>query len=203
MKNRPILFSGAMVRAILELRKTQTRRVVKPQPQEIESSSSSGEQFRYFKIPAMKFCPYGQPGDRLWVRETWAVGDCFNHEKPSSIYYRSDETKGWAYRGKWRPSIFMPRWASRIILEIVSVRVERLQEISEEDAVAEGIISTRLSLAKHTVFHWEEFPTLNISDTPRYAYRLLWNMVNGKKHPWELNPWVWVVEFKHLFQEAV
>jgi len=143
MKERPILFSAAMVNAILSGRKTQTRRVVKPM------SRKAGGEYTGWVLPEYRTdCPYGQPGDRLWVRETFGsmirnVGGT-PHEK---LAYRADDpnavmcysSEGMEVPIKWKPSIHMPRWASRITLEIVSVRVERLNEISEQDAIAEGI----------------------------------------------------------------
>lgn len=146
MKTRPILFSGPMVRAILEGRKTQTRRVVKPQPAHC-ADLPMGKDLTFASA-----CPYGQPGDRLWVRETWAVGTLFDYVRPSllpkpdcesklAVDYAANPRRIWHSedQGRWRPSIHMPRWASRITLEITSVRVERLQDISHKDAIAEGL----------------------------------------------------------------
>jgi hypothetical protein len=166
MKERPILFSGPMVRAILEGRKTQTRRIVKPQPLCI----ASGEW-----IMNGSACKYGKPGDRLWVRETWWAprDDVRGEYKREYIKYAA--TLDGMGQPTWKPSIHMPRWASRINLEVVSVRVERLQNISEEDARAEGI--------------WQ--PNWPLS------WRQLWESINGAGS-WEANPWVWVVEFKRI-----
>jgi hypothetical protein len=196
MKERPILFRGAMVRAILDGRKTQTRRVMKPQA-DCNSTHLGhvgygpcvvlGMRAGMFSIP----CPYGQPGDRLWVRETfvWRAGG-------AALLFRADfdyvEAAGIAgMYGGWKPSIFMPGWASRITLEIVSVRVERLQEITEEDAKAEGV---------------EVKPSAGIASivaggnpTPaQFEYYALWESINAKTHPWASNPWVWVIEFKKV-----
>lgn len=177
MKERPILFSGPMVRAILEGRKTQTRRVVKPQPAHIPGI---GTVLNIDTITG-RACPYGNPGDRLWVRETWAhrrwmLGDA--SPNPTTVYRADGEDlKGCA---RWRPSIHMPRWASRIALEVVSVRVERLQDISEDDAKAEGV---------------------TIKGTSRYdgeardAFEALWCSINGADS-WEINPWCWCISFK-------
>jgi len=146
-----------MARAIHENRKTMTRRVIKPQPLDIHGSA-------FMKTTK---CPYGQPGDRLWVRETFA-------ESRSGVIYRAapmfDDCEEGDVSWKWKPSIHMPRWASRITLEITAVRVERLQDISEEDAKREGFPD---------VVHFYE----------------LWTILNGKES-WRANPWVWVVEFK-------
>lgn len=141
MKERPILFSGEMVRAILEGRKTQTRRVIKPQPDSARNSvfvKSGFETKHGYEIK----CPYGQPGDRLWVRETWGLWDTDPKDGPerAKIFYRAtDENRRDLRYQRWRPSIHMPRWASRINLEITNIRIERVQDITEEDAKAEGL----------------------------------------------------------------
>ena len=188
MKTRPILFTAAMVRAVLDGTKTQTRRVIKPQPVE-RGVVGSG----YVPIPA---CPYGVPGDRLWVRETfrcvWA-GD-------GSIEYRADGkvirhgiTGGkviTATPKKWKPSIFMPRWASRIDLEVVAVRVERVQDITSSDALAEGIQEYSGCENQHDMEAWD----------PVDEFRKLWDSINGKRPgcSWNDNPFVWVVAFKRV-----
>lgn len=181
MKERPILFSGPMVRAILEKRKTQTRRVIKPQPEAWAHDMVGWELAMpncrplYPDSFARSYCPYGQPGDRLWVRETWTIPDPTDKR---TVCYRSSNdpiTTG----EKWKPSIYMPRWASRITLEITGVRVERLQDISESDAKAEGCP------------HYE-----TPDGTCSYWFREYL-----KKHghmEWDANPWVWVVEFKRV-----
>lgn len=209
MKERPILFSGPMVRAILEGRKTQTRRVVKPQPEYIEwfehqkgwcggfgpDAGSGSNPVRMIQ------CPYGKPGDRLWVRETWqSFGDSssIRPRVPHSCQVRYDATGTTAWckvpkgaRGVYpamfrsRPSIHMPRWASRITLEVVSVRVERLQEISEADAEAEGVAFMR------------EYPDADETLSARQLYDILWESINGAGS-WAANPWVWVVEFRKV-----
>ena len=202
MKERPILFSAPMVRAILEGRKTQTRRVVKPQPYD------GGHFLRLHNCPAIpieatecfeEYCPYGQNGDRLWVRETHNFGD------GEMIEYRADGSKhfihdnagrriGKELGNKWKPSIHMPRWASRITLEVVSIRVERLQDISEEDAKEEGTDPYSSAL------------DIGVKDSPRIdagpyqkGYALLWGEINGPGS-WAANPWVWVVEFRRIEQ---
>lgn len=187
MKERPILFSATMVRAILEGRKTQTRRVLKHQPiicTELpvllfpQSRDEVIEQTGYIwpnaKEQIAALCPYGNPGDRLWVRETWAFHPDFPESTRRAIH-RADA--GVEYDvPRWRPSIHMPRWASRIMLEITGVRVERLQDISESDAESEGV-------AAH--------------DTARKAFACLWNDINGAGS-WAANPWVWCVSFKRV-----
>lgn len=201
MKERPILFSGPMVRAILEGRKTQTRRVIKPQPSyQGYDGPPKLNSFGEFSYPAQRGfkCPYGQPGDRLWVRETWNAWRQCNLEynewdtcgfAPSEIKERYGAVKlEYAATsesvGPWRPSIHMPRWASRITLEIMSVRVERLQDVSEEDARAEGC-------------EWSQWSFPNSTRPGKSAYRALWESIHGHGS-WDQNPWVWVVEFKEV-----
>lgn len=177
MKERPIIFSAPMVRAILSGAKTQTRRVVKP----IHMATVGAEQF-----PILAICPYGRPGDRLWVRETWkhieggaiydASGGTIDAFDPETIY-RADRPNRY---GPWMSPIHMPRWASRITLEITDVRVERLQDISEDDAYAEGV--------KHSEHG---------GITARDGFQRLWESINGAGS-WDTNPWVWVIEFKKL-----
>lgn len=193
MKERPILFSAPMVRAILDGSKTQTRRVVKLQTPKAASISD-------FCVDGIRVgrCPYGQPGDRLWVRERW------KHIEGGGIYdaagglmdSHEDETIYWAtrpsYPGPWKPSIHMPRWASRITLEITGVRVEQLQDISEADAIAEGVGQVvREKLPR--VQQCGEYDAIDVD--PVAEYRGLWEAINGDGS-WETNPWVWVVEFK-------
>jgi hypothetical protein len=186
MSERPILFSGPMVRAILAGTKTQTRRVVKL----LEGFEPSGSTMHWphaqkragVTVPLK--CPYGQPGDRLWVRETWAP--VFKRVPHSNgCLYRADDDgrqiNPRSMDGKWKPSIHMPRWASRITLEITGVRVERLQDISGQDVIAEGIEVDILGNAPLT---------LAID-----RYRRLWDSLNAEHAPWASNPWVWVVEF--------
>lgn len=221
MKERPILFSAPMVRAILSGVKTQTRRVVKPLP---EFCGGQGEQLDVrcwgwmnedrdgpnFLSVADSRCPYGSPGDRLWVRETFSTDAVSMYPCPRAWYRATDfndrsdlndwhvcpkESRGryadclacWEEREgrkfKWRPSIFMRREFSRITLEIVSVRVERLNEISGVDAWREGC-----------PYHPKAEPT---PDDVKAWYRELWESLNGDGS-WALNPWVWVVEFKRL-----
>jgi len=239
MKERPILFTGPMVRAILDGSKTQTRRIVKPQPfdrsysrhdhrmayasgrvadgDEIDGfyaySTSSGGEWR-------ARCPYGQPGDRLWVRETWledpeddgtwhytqymgCKGSPLSEipkkfRKPEHCIYR----EGWdGVDLRWRPSIHMPRWASRILLEIVSVRVERLQAIGDNDALTEGVERVENNYGNGPAYC--DYGMKNQDDTAEWfnspvdSYQSLWESINGAGS-WDANPWVWVVEFKRV-----
>ena len=203
MKERPILFSAPMARAINADRKTQTRRIVKPQPEWTEPATAwtfhedghSGPGWYahnddYPEEGSLFYrCPYGQPGDRLWVRETWREfidSECVDgvrHELGRDVLYRAD---GDSSKFAWRPSIFMPRWASRINLEVVHVRVEKLQDISEADAIAEGAPGGHGSI-----------PGYLYAATPHEHYRHIWESINGTGS-WDANPWVWVVEFKRI-----
>lgn len=190
MKERPILFSAPMVRAILEGRKTQTRRVAKGTRAEgVSRCHWSGTGWAHLAAHGgctcqPVACPYGKPGDRLWVREAWAVQHEYDAFAPSEIgasarwHYAATEDLGGLRK---RPSIFLPRRGSRITLEITDVRVERLQEISDADALAEGCDSGH-----------------NFGDgSACTAFGMLWESINGPKS-WDANPWVWVVEFRRV-----
>lgn len=182
IKERPILFSGAMVRALLAGTKTQTRRICKDQPAEIIKTNFSTSGYADGANRIM-VCPYGQPGERLWVREN------FSKLEHGTTVYQADA--GWIPGAiKWKPSIHMPRVASRILLEIVSVRVERLQDISEADAVAEGIHASP-ALGEPAYLDYINGGLVE----PIKSYRSLWQKINGPDS-WAANPWVWVVEFK-------
>ena len=167
MNERPIIFSAPMVRAILEGQKTQTRRILKGSTEHKELHKNSkgwGE-----------ICPYGKRGDKLWVREIWAK------MQSGVVAYRADING--EEKLKWKPSIYMPRAASRITLQITDVRVERLQDISEADAIAEGCVAEEGDEEDGFLF--------KASD----QYALLWEEINGEGS-WDKNPWVWVIEFK-------
>ena len=188
MKERPILFSGPMVRAILEGRKTQTRRVVK------EPYGLKALWFKALGRPAVSQCPYGQPGDRLWVRETWQPGTW----GPS---YRADFTEESARRclNPWKSCIHMPRRFSRITLEVTEVRVQRLQDISEEDAQAEGChLTASMTHGERGpgAKSWVEMP----KDGFKGLFRELWDSINGQRQgcAWADNPWVWAVSFRRV-----
>lgn len=186
MKERPILFNAPMVRAILDGSKTQTRRVVKPkyvadQIEIVEWRPQNGLWFGLngYRTVASMACPYGQPGDRLWVRETFHTVD--GHR----AFYRADynhNPRGDKEHGiVWTPSIHMPRWASRITLEVTGVRVERLQDISENDAIAEGA-------------PWAACGSPQVG-SQKAGFAQLWEGINGAES-WSANPWVWVIEFE-------
>ncbi|WP_339520574.1 hypothetical protein [Pseudomonas proteolytica] len=210
IKERHILFSAPMVRAILEGRKTVTRRAVRVgfNPEDLEGSLSASEcrklcrELPQYFGPSY-FCPYGQPGDRLWVRETWY---CDHFEVMRGSYLKPDDldfgeaiedgtlvyvadglTPYEQEQPTWKPSIHMPRWASRILLEVTEVRVERLQDISRADIRAEGL-QCPPELANDDV-------SPNYRDWYPAAWRELWDSTGGN---WDSNPWVWVVEFKRV-----
>lgn len=215
MKERPILFSGPMVRAILSGTKTQTRRVVKCHILD----HGAGKYGRQNIVP-MKPCPYGQPGDRLWVREQHCLLDVVkshvsgmslgpennNERVPDTwnltIEYSDGTERDTSVEGErpkqtrergdigWRPSIHMPRWACRLVLEVVSVRVERLQDMHHKtgEFLAEGVVMPPNEL----------YPDINTSDKLERHFIKLWNSINAKRAPWASNPLVWVVEFRRL-----
>ncbi|UNE41987.1 hypothetical protein IHE77_13955 [Serratia ureilytica] len=231
MKERPVIFNSEMVRAILDGRKTQTRRVMKVQPKPSETRPGDFW-FSSKKLESMVHvsdftpgnspiadchlffqehcCPFGQAGDRLWVRETWAD---VNHDGHPAIAYRADVglrvigeddgeeedpnlEKYWfaqwyadlisGAEGNWRPSIHMPRWASRITLEITGVRVERLNDISDGDAIREGCSAA----------------DMKSGDCVADVFARLWASIYGAES-WRANPWVWVIEFKHVSAREV
>lgn len=225
MKERPILFSAPMVRAILEGRKTQTRRVIKPRKSAegllcdpIATQSFASEHLESLEIQGFDCehvgegqfrvfppCPYGEVGTRLWVRETWAK----NTGIAGGFLYRADHGGCASYAShnlasgmtthsmdKWKPSIHMPRWASRITLEITGVRVERLNDISEQDAMEEGIQCTKGILTGNKKY-WVPDEGYECFSTASSAFRELWESINGAGS-WQQNPWVWVVEFRRV-----
>lgn len=228
MKERPILFSGPMVRAILDGRKTQTRRIVR---EELGNRGGTvGDHVKWFErgredptrwcghdgLGSLGWvkCPYGEPDDRLWVRETHAIeGNYgitsadeypppFSDGRPTKWDEDEDYGRTWKqahYAATdpkpelvsatgddrllgWRPSIHMPRWASRLELEVTGVRVERLHDLTNDDAKAEGITDEAVIRAK--------------VPSHRDAFRYLWDDINGHRESWASNPWVWVVEFR-------
>ncbi|WP_313056174.1 morphogenetic protein [Stutzerimonas nitrititolerans] len=214
-RERPILFNGAMVRAILEGRKTVTRRAVKSMALDwLAEDMFTAE----YVAEHSGLCPFGEPGDRLWVRETFAllgnedgvcidwsdnmvrgdernaariyqascpVGDYGLWQIPDKAFWKPD-TDGMQYDGTWRPSIHMPRWASRILLEITTVRVERLQDITKGQAEAEGVRACEHDLD----------PDGN-GYSATELFSILWSSLYGIDS-YNANPWVWVVEFKRV-----
>lgn len=201
-KERPILFSAPMVRAILSGQKTVTRRAVK-KPAALDCLAAGFEP-AFLALPGnADLCPYGKVGDRLWVREAWQADAQVNEVAPRElshgepIRYPADGASrqtgcSMITLGKTRPSIHMPRWVSRILLEITDVRVERLQAITYEEAAAEGVhrdSACRMWTAT------DEGGTCHKYPVP--AFRDLWSGINGAEN-WNANPWVWVVEFKRV-----
>lgn len=200
MNEHPILFSTEMVQAILTGRKTQTRRVVKSELIIEQAEFERGNRPNVIQSePSLQYwtensCPFGQVGDRLWVRETWYQKGTVGRTYPDDDEYQffghrqaayvadGDAPKDWTF--KKRPSIHMPRWACRLILEITNIRIERLNDISEADCVKEGIGSALLR------------------DCKRPKFMQLWESINGTDS-WDKNPWVWVVEFKVIQGGAV
>ncbi|MDM8059329.1 hypothetical protein [Klebsiella pneumoniae] len=199
MKERGMIFNGEMVRAILDGRKTQTRRIMKPQPEpcprgghwwpsnvfktmlHVEEEMQNGKGGWGGLVGDA--CPFGDVGDRIWVRETWAEAGA---SAPDLKLYRANypehvpsiyENVPPAEEIRWTPSIHMPRWASRILLEITGVRVERLRSMSQDDARAEGVIAASGPMEAGL------------------AFRELWDSIYGEES-WKANPWVWVIEFK-------
>lgn len=226
---RPILFSGPMVRAILAGTKTQTRRLVRPQPyrtdkglSETWTSAAIDGEYLEDDVPLILHrdvgCPYGVPGDRLWVRETWTAAVAHMHgldacdcgdlnvtfAADGSTRYVSDSAitahegatgRDWylpkaAQAGKNVPAMFMPRFASRLTLEVTEVRVQRLQDITESDILAEGVNCA--IAAERTGVPWSSLPTLH------HAWAACWDSINAKRAPWDSNPWVWAVTFRRL-----
>ncbi|WDZ97932.1 hypothetical protein Herbaro_09180 [Herbaspirillum sp. WKF16] len=234
MRERPILFSAPMVRALLAGEKTQTRRIVKPQPlddfprrgsvdfdgflpyEDVAQWSAEAAGGGAFKTEVQE-CPHGTVGDRLWVREAFS-GPYHQHGQPPSTWNQSSPIWHWADgnpdAGDWtppKPSIHMPRWASRILLEITGVRVERLQDISEQDALAEGIEKNWTGDPSEgqngfgTIGWVPDCGWINYMEdmdgdpayTPRDSFRSLWQSINGRDS-WAANPWLWVVEFRRI-----
>ncbi len=224
MRERPILFSSPMVRAILEGRKTQTRRVVKPQPTgeprplsdwsrglaeachdhspDANKLAAHSDRLKGHVFPfttsscglMSPVCPYGHPGDRLWVRETWQPCGLTELGLMQAAYYKADgktyyDPNDLSKTCKWRPSIHMPRWASRITLEITGVRVERLQDISEEDAESEAAERGHLKTLNGEYI-------IN-GGSHRCGFINLWQSIHGPGS-WDANPWVWCISFQIL-----
>ncbi|HHN8524161.1 MULTISPECIES: hypothetical protein [Klebsiella pneumoniae complex] len=242
ISERGMIFNAEMVRALLDGRKTQTRRIMKPQPEpcprgghwwpsnvfktmlHVEEEMQNGK--GGWGGLAGDACPFGDVGDRIWVRETWAtLGNedgccvdwegnlCKGDERSAARIYRASceqrpgdyglwsipddaywkpHTKEHKFEGAWRPSIHMPRWASRILLEITDVRVERLNAINEHDAQAEGVAKLRGGFWKHYQPGWTQHQL-----SARDSFVTLWKSIYGDES-WNSNPWVWVIKFKRI-----
>jgi len=226
MKERGILFKGEMVKAILDGTKTQTRRIVKPQPSENIWDCLRGCQpmrrrkYEYMGDGSIEISikPYAFVGDRLYCKEAWATGDKLDKYNATQIaemaeeagfegmnpkcplLYKDDSRIQWGHNdladfgpfGRWRSPRFMPKWASRITLEITEVRVERVQEISEGDARAEGV-SWPEGAQESNIRKWGS------EQTARMRFADLWDSINAKRgYSWESNPWVWVITFRRM-----
>lgn len=229
MKERPITFTAEEVLAILDNRKSQTRRPqglddVNNYPGKLSGSCSLGGDLGYQGLAKSNYyiknkkgyaknnglvhmfvgeskdekeinpipvkCPFGAAGDRLWVRETWAklLAPDGTSARQSVVVYKADNPQGLLVPQKWCSPIFMPRWASRITLEIINVRAEKLQDINYADAIAEGILQN---------YSWWTVKENNFRN-PCDAFHFLWDSINGKKHPWDNNDWVWVIDFERI-----
>lgn len=213
VKQRPILLSTPMVRAIIAGQKTHTRRIAKP-ANEIDTQWCphffDGKWHVYDEdgncIKKVN-CPYGQIGDQLWVRETYFPAT--NQQGSEIFVYKADQDDQWIAdfaeedNGGWKPSIFMPRIASRILLEITDIRVERLYDITPEDAVAEGIAPCQYpnipeGFINSGKAHWFDYIQNKFClASAKSSYFSLWEKINGRKSL-ESNPWVWVIEFKRI-----
>lgn len=211
VRERPILFSGEMVRKLLSGAKTQTRRVVKLSDPSQTYATFDDDNWPLTADECGEWhrdsCPYGTVGDRLWVRETWCPLNACYEGAPRRMKlpaggkgvipsYRADHLnpEGDGYPLEWRPSIFMPRWASRLTLEITEVRVERLQAISEEDARDEGCPGTNVCWSSPYI----NGAHTNDGELPSEEFKRLWDSINGKSYPWKSNPRVWAISFKRL-----
>ena len=195
MKSRPIIFSGPMVRAILEGRKTQTRRAVKFNAS--HRIQLHGKQWHVEDPDAVMGCPYGQKMDRLWVRETFADTRLESNRKPWTYRADEDATDRDMCPLKWKPSIFMPREASRITLEIKWERIERLQQITAGDAIDEGVRSDECPMTAYStsIANGCGVRTLDCVG----GYRKLWESINGPGS-WDKNSFVWVIGFEVIYE---
>jgi hypothetical protein len=253
MKERPIIMGAESVRAILEGRKTQTRRVIDPHKyniagwdmprtkEDMEAGYPFAENAYGDFVSVVDWCPYGRVGERLWVRETWKPGAWRSDGRVAIDYQASPELTHtpWIFTGnkikqfifrwleeviesglepnsegryewkagmsplKWKSPIFMPRWASRNTLEITDIRVERVQDISEDDAIAEGIEfdsgwEEECGEGYTTGEGWMNYKTQDFScESAKESYHTIWDSLNAKRgYPWDSNPWVWVITFK-------
>lgn len=203
MKERGMIFNDEMVRALLSGKKKQTRRVISDRHihlfdvasnvgecYSLESGAEHANSQSYYR----EFCPFGSVGDRIWVRETWARYniDQYTHD----MAYRATPPEDWPDGGRWRPSIHMPRWASRITLEITDVRVEQLNAISENDAQSEGVGKLREGFWQHYQPGWTQHQL-----SARGSFATLWKSIYGEES-WNSNPWIWVIEFRRFEGEA-
>ena len=212
MREHPLLMKGPLVRATLEGRKTQTRRPIKQEAQPdlgFEWSECLCREIDPNDTPcvtcSVRFPGIPEAGDRMWVRETWQhfqnvgqrAADFPEYQRfPANCFYRADESnpRTKPLSGKWRPSLLMPRWACRLVLPLVSVRVERVQDITEEDAEAEGIREWAKTDPKLCALRTAGFA---VPSRPKFLFRLCWISIYGEGS-WDANPWVWVAEWDHV-----
>lgn len=228
MKERPILFSAPMIKALLAGTKTQTRRLVKPQPETWSANPAflrSKDDLLTLEQLALR-SHYGLPGDRLWVRETWRTWEDPEDGADGVRYFADgsfrqiedsaaaadlwlDDHKNGKHGDDWRPSIYMRRWASRITLEVTEVRVQRLQDISEEDAQAEGVSligdvgcpceGPKDDPGPHLPgCRWSHLDVDPDHEPYRASFAVLWDAINGKRAAWATNPWLWCLSFRRL-----
>ncbi len=230
MKEKPILFNSEMVKAVLEGRKTQTRRVIKNACDIIQDWDDKDKSYGpYYEDQygdfhkSIEACPYGQIGNKLWVRETFTYHRNFGEDvKPDApIIYKADKDNCGQYpceinnetilvsqKMPWKPSIFMPKSACRIWLEITDIRVERVRDIGESESIKEGVSKYKTAGLRGWMYYNEDNLPLRtyelLRDTrvcgcARSSFLSLWDSINEKRgYPWESNPWVWVVEFKRI-----
>ncbi|MGR7890436.1 hypothetical protein ACU6XY_09650 [Klebsiella aerogenes] len=200
MKERGMIFNGEMVRAILDGRKTQTRRPFnwRRQPAMEMAEREDGSLWPWAEDcenggDIWFNCPFGAVGDRIWVRETWARYNIDQHSH--DMAYRATPPEDWPEEGKWRPSIHMPRWASRILLEITNIGVQRIRSISQNDAAREGLM--RLPATGRYCINQGDQYFGRASHDAREVFSWLWQSIYGEES-WDANPWVWVIEFKQI-----
>ncbi len=219
MREHPLLMQGPLVRATLAGRKTQTRRPIIPQPDDdivavrydaiadLWLGNTPEDNDLGYTSSWAERCPLGKAGDRLWVRETWCLASAESETTPPDLrpmrgsrwcyYYATEpdvEHEEGDNRSPWRPSIHMPRWACRLVLPLVSVRVERVQDITDEDAEAEGIREWAKTDPKLCALRAAGFA---VPSRPKFLFRLCWISIYGEGS-WDANPWVWVAEWKEI-----
>lgn len=213
MTEHPLIFNREMVLSLLAERKTQTRRVLKVQPLDIIAMPGKKRDIEWIghmqKDPPKGLifrCRHGVPGNRIWVKETWGIRDCGARVSLASeawpggwprdrLLYNADATINFEKRS----AMFMPRWASRLMLEITRVRVQRLQAISPKDAIAEGLLPVEWPTDRRAEA-WAVHVDAAAHRDPRDCYRELWDSLNGKRAPWASNPWIWAIDFRRIEQ---
>lgn len=190
----PVLYSTAMVQANMEDRKTQTRREVKNYPKG-DQALDLGELYKHNPEYFYEISPYGRPGDMHWVRETWRVPNPYG--KPRYLFRATWESYDTGVDFKWKPSIHMPKAASRIWAMVEEIRVERLWDISKEDAISEGILPYPCPIGGEDVLGYKNYIQGNMPEPPVISFHSLWVSINGFDS-WDTNPWVWVIKYRIL-----